>query len=90
MLRDIFAKGPNWELLRHFTASSKYCRSHEVAVLNGLAKRVLLCTEEVGANKLAAEMEKKYSSEEYPSHTVIGRTEQQYDMDRALVYLRYA
>ena len=78
--------------MHDFVASPVYCRSHEAAVLNGLAKKALISVEEVGINELEAEMRWKRentvyfpSAKDHPEKAVL----QKRDMEHALGYLRY-
>ena len=52
-LRDVFKEQRGWERMHTFVAPSKYCHTHEAAALNTLARRALVCVEEVGVNSIA-------------------------------------
>ena len=55
-VRDALRNARRWDHMRDFAANSRYCRSHEAAVLNARAKKVLVCVDEVAVHTVAAEL----------------------------------
>ena len=53
VLRDMFMGKNSWERMQNFVAPNKFCRSHEAASLDSLARRALIYVEEVAINSFA-------------------------------------
>ena len=57
-LSEVFRGERRWWRMHEFVASNKYCRSHESAALDSLARKALLSVEEIAVNSVAMEMER--------------------------------
>jgi len=55
-LRELLKEQKGWMRFRSFAASTRHCRTVEAEALNEVARKALVCVEEVAVNAVAAEL----------------------------------